>query len=498
MTDDRDQHPHGAGSSDSSGSDAVDAFFARERAQIRPGGADDLHWQQIVREARQQRRSRWLASAGGVAAAGLVASALVWGPGLVPGLRRDGAVSVATQSTRPVTQAPSATSTTASPTPSTTPSTGPAPAPGTPSAPMGSAAGLGAGFVANSASNAGHQQLFVLGSDVCPGGRCPVLRGSTDNGATWTTLSTFASSAHSSVPPELVQPGSALSQVRFANPLVGWVFGGSVEKTTDGGRTWHAYGHPGDTVLDVETDGTSVVVTSASQCTPGGCAGPLQVTTASVDASSATATTTLDAKQAGATSGNAVLVDAQIQLDKQRVIVLPKWTGRQPTDLALELTPTGLTALPTPAQCAKGTDLHVILTATIGGGGPLFALCATPDAASVSNTLVRSSDAGGSWQVMSVGALDLQASRIHLAASDDNNLVAVASPAPGEAPSTRAFIRVSHDSGRTWTTPVAPGGPWQWVGAPGGGQFYALSGRDGSLYRSVDQGDHWAPVPVSR
>ena len=63
----------------SSDHDPVEDFFERERDQIVSHHGNDLHWQSILRQARGQRRSRFLGYAAGLAAAGLVIGGITYG-----------------------------------------------------------------------------------------------------------------------------------------------------------------------------------------------------------------------------------------------------------------------------------------------------------------------------------------------------------------------------------------------------------------------------------
>ena len=152
-------------------------------------------------------------------------------------------------------------------------------------------------FAVLSITNVGQGNIFVLGSSDCgvitksgSAGRCPVLIGSTDSGRSWHLVSSIKPTSVP-VPPSRGGDGSAdneLSQVRFANAKVGWVFGPDVQYTTDGGRTFRPYGHLGQLVIDVETDGSQVIVTSVDRCAGPGCSPARHVARASISAAGAT------------------------------------------------------------------------------------------------------------------------------------------------------------------------------------------------------------------
>jgi photosystem II stability/assembly factor-like uncharacterized protein len=69
--------------------------------------------------------------------------------------------------------------------------------------------------------------------------------------------------------------GSQVSEVRFADPLDGWLFGPDLFVTHDGGRTWHRVATSGS-VRQLETSG-GYVDAVVSSCAPNGCSGRLRL-----------------------------------------------------------------------------------------------------------------------------------------------------------------------------------------------------------------------------
>jgi hypothetical protein len=450
------------------GEDPVADFFARERASIRPEPADDLRWQRIVREARRDRSSRWLATVGGVAAAGVVAATLAFGPQVADTLRgqqQQGPVAPASQSAgRSGAPSPNvlrstgnATGTPSTPVaPSSTTTTQPKPAPGS--------------FVAGSVSNSGQKRLFLLGSSRCGGERCPVLQTSSDNGQTWHVVHSFPAR------------DSDLTQVRFANPDVGWVYGThTIQVTRDGGRTWSDYGFPGDTVFDLESNGRDVIVTSSTQCASGTCAGHLTVSVTPIGGTAATQT--------------AIGVDglrrADISTSRQHTVIVPRWPagskvrGGPWTLEGSDLVEAAQTAgAPQSRQC----DSTSTGTLVVGANDPgrLVSLCPgdTPG-----TFVVQSSDDGAiSWTSLG-DTLSLPGDGpVSLAAASRSHLLA----ARGDT------LLVITDAGASWHAPAGPPPTpqqgWVWVGAPGGTQFYALTGDGSGYWVSSDWGEHWTEV----
>ena len=249
------------------GFDPVEDFFAREREAVVPTEGDDRHWQGIVRDARSRGSARTRGYLTGAAAAAVVVAAVAWGATTGgPGGR----------SGRPPLPSHA-------PPPAAPPDARPRSRPPVPSAaPPAVTRGVPASFRARSLTNVGGGHLYALGNAGCGKRTCPTLVGSRDGGASWTLVSTFpdATPAREDDPTGVVQARTALGEVRFATPQVGWVYGGGLKVTRDGGQTWRDVPHEGATTLDLETDGTSLVVTSANGCDAQSCSGPLIVSRA--------------------------------------------------------------------------------------------------------------------------------------------------------------------------------------------------------------------------
>jgi photosystem II stability/assembly factor-like uncharacterized protein len=469
--------------------DPVARFFARERADVRSEPADDLHWQRIVREAYRPRGRRWLGYAGGVAAAGLVGA--VAGVAIFTGGRFAGPDVTAATSGPSQTQQRAATG---SPTGGETATGAPQPSPSEtesalPPPPPLRGRPVPASFTATSLSNSGGGNLYALGSSDCGDQRCPTLVGSQDNGDAWHTVHVFDAAALPNPTGSLGRLPSpdSLGQVRFANPTTGWVYGGDVLLTRDGGRTWHPYPHPGDTVLDLETDGDDVALVAADGCGDQGlCQGSLRVGRASVTAAGMDRT-------AATESRNAVIVGAQVEVQRGQVWLETQWLPRPaPPTGAAQLVDGVLQPLGTPPGCAR-MPRAVAPSAVAAGDPTLFALCGGPE-----NWQVQSSDDdGATWEVQGDGLVLPRSDQVSLAASDDRHVVAASPTQTSHGTHQTIPLLVSDDGGRSWHEPARPPRSedgWAWVGAPGGSQFYAVSGADGSYWHSVDDGEHWTRV----
>jgi hypothetical protein len=448
--------------------DPVEEFFERERNAIVSQDGNDVHWQGIVRRARAHRRSRLFGYAAGVAAAGLVIGGVTYGAflhnGTVPLTTATNAGPSAIQTPRPVA--------------------------------TGEQKPVPKSFAAMSISNVGQGSIFVLGSSDCGNARrCPVLIGSTDNGRTWHLLSSFTSNVLPTRPTfdGAVQAANVLSQVRFANATVGWVFGGDVHYTTDGGKTFRPYDHVGQAVIDIETDGNQVIVTSADGCSSGVC-GAGHVARASITAPGATS-------ELGTGPSGGELSDLQVVFDAKAPFLSPRWRSAPTSGFGPQrITASGLEPLGgLGGACGSPNEQDIIATADRQGG--LFAICATPGAAmgSIGMAVFSSNNQGSSWDAASSNALIMVNSgpRSFAAASSKDVLAASAGNQD-----THGSLQVSHDGGKTWRSPGSPPPMptygWAWVGAPGGKTFYAVSADAVPAYwQSDDSGETWTRVGLT-
>ena len=465
------------------GYDAVEQLFARERALVADLPGDDLQWQRIVRTAREGRRTHRWRYAGAAAAVALLAAGVAWVATAGPWA-----------ATPPVaTHSPDRT---AGPAPST-----PARSPQPSASSTATVAGLpGYGspvprdFTVLSLSNAGHGWLYALGTGECDEANardrlCPVLAFSRDDGRTWRTAHRFAGAAVPEPVPvgPAAQPAPVLSQVRFANPQVGWVFGGGAWSTRDGGHSWKAYPHVGDALVALEIDGDQVAVVTGERCGAGFCSGLLTLALDSV------------AQPHGVAGGGASAdlsrgwTDPVIALGGGQPVV-SVWTPVGGVLLQVQDTEALSPGSLGPVCRGGGAEL---VTADASAHPVLVGLCTTEGAAGSLGYAVSTSPDGRAWTLVNADALTLvNAGHISLAAADRHHLLAVS----GGNPSIHGSMKVSHDGGRTWAVPVGappmPGMGWRWAGAPGGATFYTLAGDGAAYWVSDDHGDHWRKVTI--
>ena len=145
------------------------------------------------------------------------------------------------------------------PTTSPTPSISPVPPAGTnppTAAPTLPGTPVPPGFVPHSVTFVSLQTGWVLGVASCPTGSCLALLLTSDAGHTWVAVpapaTPYASDSTAS---------AGVHQVRFADPLDGWVFGPELWATHDGAATWTRVSLPGGSakqVVDLAAAGATV------------------------------------------------------------------------------------------------------------------------------------------------------------------------------------------------------------------------------------------------
>ena len=252
-------HPPGDGDQ----RDPVADFFAGERAEVRDLPADRGHWDALVREAeRRPARRSWLPYAGVAAAAAMVA-AIAW-TGVQRGAHE---ADPAVASSRPAPATATVTSTVTVTATSTPPPASSSPGAATSSAPPRPLT-VPDTFSLVSMTNAGGKHLFALGSARCGGKDCVQVVASEDDGRSWERRSAFT---------DLTTPGAGSTPdgahevvgIRFATPQVGYLYGSTTKRTTDGGRTWRDVDLGSRTVLSLEAARDRVWMATAATCQGG-------------------------------------------------------------------------------------------------------------------------------------------------------------------------------------------------------------------------------------
>lgn len=467
--------------------DPVAELFARERAEVRDLAPEAGHWDDLVREARRPAGRRWVPYAAAAAAA-VVVGAVAWG-GLHP--ERLGRTDPATASSRPTPGTVTTTSTvtvTAPVVPAPPSSSTSAPTAGTPTGPLR----VPATFSLVSMTNAGGGHLYALGAAKCATGDCVQVVASDDDGRTWERRSAFT---------DVTTPGSRTTPdrprqfvgIRFANPQVGYLYGSTTKRTTDGGRTWSDVDVDGRVVLSLETDGQRVWMATAGSCrhdtdaATRGCR-DLEPRTGLVTSSSTTA----------------------VRYDGMPGTGENAWIAMDGSDAYYNVTSTdGFTPVPparisgtpepvpVPERCAEGAWVW----GTANARGTLVAVCRSAAAPEKEYTVAASSDRGHTWKSRPAPGLGVPTpSGVWLTAVDAERLVVVRQglPTSGSSDPAPTTLLVSADGGSKWRKALLEGAAGKaaaWAGAAGGGLVYAFSGGL-SYLRSDDAGASFSVVPL--
>ncbi len=466
--------------------DPVEEFFARERRDITPAPGDEAHWTALVETNRRTRRARWTGFAAGAAAAVV----LVGGVGylLRPG---DGTTALPASQTSSVSS--SGTPSGSASRPTTGAPTTPQTTPPTSATTSRTTTAVSADFRLASVSQAGQTTIFGLGTSSCSGRACTQVVRSLDSGRTWRAVATFGDGVDAAGRTSSGKVGtdSTLTDIRMANPKVGWAFGGGLKMTTDGGFTWSDYPHEGKAVVALETDAKQVVIVSAGgDCNGRTCGGDLYVQRAAVGESAPTTV--------GRLSGGRILGATVAFADGQAVVSPDNRGATDGGDLPSVVTDQGLQTVTLPG-CSATAGPATVVTPADGRGH--FGFCASGGAAGRTGYAVSSSaDGGRTWtQVDSASPLLLvNGSFSAFAAADAAHLLAVS----GGDPAVHGSLKVSSDGGRTWADPASPppmpDRGWAWAGAPGAGMYYAVpAGGSGSFWKSTDDGQTWRQVRVA-
>ncbi len=328
---------------------------------------------------------------------------------------------------------------------------------------------------------------WALAAQPCARGTCTRLARTTDAGRYWQVLPD---------PAARIQDGTAdcpaqacVSQVSFASPAIGYLYGPALLMTTDGGLTWHSQPGPRTETLTI-AGGQVYRVTYTS----GGCPGPCQPSLLDAPTGSASWRTLIgrlaepgrsDSAQIAA-SGPDVLVAMYGSLagpiPAQAVVYRSAdggGTWRQVADPCGGL-----------GRSAPNQDEDLIGLAAAPGG--FFAgLCGPHD---ITSTLViTSADAGVTWRPTAVPP---PGQRLGFVAAASPATIAVASGAMGGNGTSTAQLLVTTDGGRHWVTAatdtqnLTTGSVPAWLGfeTPLAGQWL---GDPHGVWTTTDGGPHW-------
>ncbi|GAB3584628.1 beta propeller repeat protein [Calidifontibacter terrae] len=469
--------------------DPVADFFAAHRSELQTEEADELTWARIARGARAGRAPRsgrtWVGSVGACAAV-LIAVFAVWT------WRQQPIDSGSVRAGQMLSQGPEV----------------PASGDGGGNSGVATAQRPGpvpTGFVPWSLSNAGRGTVYALGSATCDGSTCPTLLRSADDGGTWTAVQTFHGTDVSSlvgtdVP--AVQPDRAVSEVRFADQQVGYVYGGDLWVTSDRGASFEIANHPGETVLDLEIWAERVYLLTADNCVQGACAGPLYL-------SSASATSPSGFTQVVTTRLTRPIEDASLTVSGSRaagndIVVVQTQGQNRVTQAPYRLSDGKLVTMTGPAQRC-GENPIAAMTISSDSANRLIGLC-RKDPAVPTYTVITSVDAGRSWSAVAGGSVTLpDVGRLSIAATDATHIAVSAGGPRGSSYPTGSqaerALQVSSDGGRSFTVPTLSSAPpasgFDWTASPGAGWFYAVSHTTGGFWASQNFGRTWKVISPS-
>lgn len=332
---------------------------------------------------------------------------------------------------------------------------------------------------------------WALAVQPCATGSCAVLAHTTDGGAQWQALPD---------PPAQVQTGSAdcssiacVSELAFASPTVGYLYGPRLLMTTDGGLNWQP-----QLGLQVETltvaDGYAYRVAYDS----GGCPGPCNPTLQDAAIGSSVWHTLIaqlaypdrsDSAQIAA-SGSALLValyGSQAGPTSAQATVYRSTDGGSTWQT---------TSDPCSGQGATGTSTEEDLIDLTSAPGGFYAGLCSPHTGS-GTFVVTSTDSGGVWT--STGSLpDVQVLALLAAASP--NVLAVSTGPIGGNGSFTAEVLVSTDAGDHWTATATDTQQLTQAGSPAWLGFESAQvgwwiGDPHSIWTTQDGGLQWTQTP---
>ena len=230
--------------------------------------------------------------------------------------------------------------------------------------------------------------------------------------------------------------GPAVRGIRFATPEHGFVFGGGLWVTTDGGEHWSAAGDPGGAIVSLEIIDRQVLAVTARHGAGGltgwrlwrrAAGGGRWVRITAVASSFGTGGIATQAGAAAVVDGSAVLVS----------------------------TDGGLTVTRHPTPCRPtGRSFPVVTSVAVEAPRGLALLCAGQGYVShTGKTVYVSGDLGATWKLAG-----------HPGSPGDDGVIAAA--APGHltiaTASASSLLYYSAGNGKTWRTAIYPDGGQGW------------------------------------
>jgi photosystem II stability/assembly factor-like uncharacterized protein len=299
-------------------------------------------------------------------------------------------------------------------------------------------------------------------------------------------------------PPAAIQDGTVncaaqacVSQVSFASPAIGYLYGPALLMTTDGGLTWHA--QPG---LQTETLTIGAGQVYRVTYTSGGCPGPCKPSLQEAPVGSANWRTLIGrVTEPGRSDSAQVAASGHDAL----VAMYGSLAGPIPAQAVVYRSLNGgstwqQVADPCSGRSGPGQEVDLIALAAAPGG--FFAGICTPR--SLTGTFViTSADGAATWQTAAAAP---GGPWLGLIAAPSPGTIAVASGTISGNGTDAAHVVVTTDGGRDWalaatdaqvlTNSTAPAGlcfetplVGQWLGDPHG------------IWTTTDGGLHWTRTP---
>ena len=358
----------------------------------------------------------------------------------------------------------------------------------TPAGPAGSggpATPVPAGFKANSVTWLSAQRGWVLGAAPCGKKTCSDVIGTTDGGTTWQLIGT--------VPAPLASIGKGtlgVTEVRFATPTVGWVFGngGDIFRTRTGGRSWTAMPVPGGAkqVLSLAAS-ASQSYALVSYCTPGKPICPHQLGFFHIGTGAGSAWTRIPL-------GLPKTITADVAVLGRTVYVTDSQLEFGRPD-KLYASTDGVHFAARTAPCSHAQDLTLLQAVPMPAAHVALLCDGNPGFSKAVKTVYLSADTGKTDTFAGqMGPFGIQA---QLAASPSGNL-AVASWSDGSF----IYINDTHKTSWTMVEGIGDGGAgWNDIAYASNSDAWVVYGPAdftgiGQLWATHDAGKRWAPVKL--
>ncbi len=130
------------------------------------------------------------------------------------------------------------------------------------------------GFGPVSVSFVSPSQGFVLGTSPCAHAPCTSVLTTGNGGTSWSVRAALPASVPD---PAASEPPSGVSEITFANPSDGWVFGPALWATTNGGAAWHQKKLGGPVLSLTAAGGYVYAVVASCYETSGSCSPSLRL-----------------------------------------------------------------------------------------------------------------------------------------------------------------------------------------------------------------------------